>query len=542
MRVRVGARAALGLAVGLGVAVAGAGGAGAQAPEDELRGAMLEAQTRGLADTLAAQRAVIARPVLSGPVEAEHYRLGPGDVLSLEYGGKASGSRSFAVDGEGRVRVPELGVLAAGGRTLAEFRADVLRRLKAYLPGAAMDLRLVQPRTFKLYVLGEVKSPGVVEVVGSARVLEAIEAAGGTTERASTRNVRVVGRGGETGLADLRSFQRTGAWEANPYLQDGDRVVVPLAVERLGVYGAVAAADVYEFRAGDRLSTAIDVAGGLRPEARLDSVQIVRFRSAATLDTLYADLAAVRDGRAEDIPLLADDRVFVRPKADWHRAQGVTIDGEVRFPGGYAIEEGKHRLSEVIGWAGGFNPEAARANVRVERRLDATTRDTEFERLSRMTRAEMTNSEYQTFRGKLALRQASYLVDFSSGVPQPPQSDVLLKDGDRIEVGRLELAVRVDGMVKRPGLIAYQEGLGVRDYVRLAGGPTARAAGGDMRLTRAGSSATQFARDVKKVEPGDFIWVPEKKDVNFWTVFRDVIIVAGQMATIVLVIDQLSQP
>lgn len=490
----------------------------------------------------ALRRGGTSRVVLGGPVDPEQYRLGPGDVLSLEYGGRASGSRTFTVDGEGRARVPELGLETLGGRTLAEVRAEFLRRLKPILPGAELDLRLVEPRTFKLYVLGEVAAPGVVVVVGSARVLEAVEAAGGATERASMRNVRVVRRAGEAVLADLRLFQRTGAWEANPYLQDGDRVILPLAVERMGVHGAVASPALYEFRPGDRLSTSIDLAGGLRPDARLDSALVIRFRGASTLDTLFVDLAAVRDGTAEDLPLAADDRVFVRPKPDWHQAHDVTVEGEVRFPGTYAIEEDKHRLSDVIAWAGGFTPYAALTNVRLERHLDGTTPDVEFERLSRMSRAEMTNSEYQTFRGKLALRQATYLVDFSSGAPRPPEYDVLLKSGDRIGVGRLELSVRVDGRVKRPGLVAYQEGLGVDDYVRLAGGTTKRADAGDMRLTRAGSSTTQFARDVKKVEPGDFIWVPEKRDSNFWAVFRDVVIVAAQLATVVLVIDTVSNP
>jgi protein involved in polysaccharide export with SLBB domain len=283
------------------------------------------------------------------------------------------------------------------------------------------------------------------------------------------------------------------------------------------------------------------LAGGLRPEARFDSVVVVRFRGATALDTLYADLGAIRAGSAADLPLAADDRVFVRPQPEWHPTRQVRVDGEVRFPGTYAIEEGKNHVSEVIAWSGGFTDKAARSNVRLERLLSGTTPDVEYERLSRLSRSEMTNSEYQTFRSKLALRQAAYLLDFSRGAPQPPQSDVLLKDGDRIEIGRLELAVRVDGLVRRPGLVAYQAGLGVSDYVRLAGGTTARAASGDMRLTRAGSGATQYARDVKRVEPGDFIWVPEKKDVNFWVVLRDVVIVAGQVATVVLVVHQLGK-
>src|SRR5262249_53480090 len=128
-----------------------------------------------------------------------------------------------------------------------------------------------------------------------------------------------------------------------------------------------------------------------------------------------------------------------------------------------------------------------------------------------------------------------------AGAPRPAEADVMLRDGDRIDVPRLELAVRVDGSVKNPGLVVYEEGKSTSEYIRLAGGATTHADLSGARVTRAGSSTTLRARDVRKIEPGDFIWVPEKKETNFWLVARDLVIVAGQVATIVLVIDQLNR-
>jgi protein involved in polysaccharide export with SLBB domain len=479
------------------------------------------------------------RPTLAGPVDPASYRLGPGDVLGLEYGGKALDSKTLVVDGEGLVRVPNLGLVKVGGTTLADARADIVKRLRPYLPGATVDLRLLQPRTFKVYVLGEVKSGSVQEVTGSARVSEAIDAAGGTNPSASRRNIRVVHRDGRIEIADLERFERTGDWEANPYLADGDRVIVPVTIERFGIFGAVAQPNFYDFREGDSLNTALRLAGGLRPEARLDSVLIIRFRGAHQLDTLYASIEP-GSGR-EAIAIRADDRVFVRPQPDWKQGRQVTIAGEVNAPGVYAIEEGKSRVSDLVRWAGSFTPQAAPRNVHLERNVAASGTDVEFERLSRLSRSEMTNSEYQTFRSKLALRQSSYLVDFSTGVPQPAEADVPLRDGDRISVPRLELVVRVDGSVKNPGLVTYKGEWSASDYIEMAGGPTRRANVGDARVSRSGSSNTMFARDAHRIEPGDFIWVPEKKDTSFWIVFRDAVIVTGQVATVILVIDQLSK-
>lgn len=486
-----------------------------------------------------AVRQTQGRPSLAGPIDAAHYVLGPGDVLSLEYGGRAFDTKVFTVDSEGRVRVPNLGLVMVGGKTLAQTREEIVRRLKPFVPGATLDLRLLQARTFKVFVMGEVRHPGTQEVTGSARASEAIEGAGGVNPGGSRRSIQVVRRNGDTVVADLDRFEKTGDWDANPYLEDGDRLMAPSLLEHMGVFGAVARPNFYEFRPGDSLSTAIRLAGGLRPEARADSVFIVRFRGAQQLDTLYTSLeGSSRSG----VMLQADDRVFVRSQPQWRPTRQVNISGEVRYPGTYAIQEGQSRVSDLIRWAGGFTPGAAQRNVRLGRNLAPGTDDVEFDRLSRLSRAEMTNTEYQTFRGKLALRQSVYLIDFTAGAPRPAEADVMLRDGDRIDVPRLELAVRVDGSVKNPGLVTFEEGKSTSDYIHLAGGSTTHADVSGARITRAGSTTTLLARDVRRIEPGDFIWVPERKETNFWLVARDLVIVAGQVATIVLVIDQLNRP
>lgn len=493
-------------------------------------------------ESLDERRPLSTGRVLAGPVDPATYVIGPGDVLSLEYGGRAAGSSLLTVDSEGRVRVPSLGLVMVGGRTLAAARADIVKRLQSFLPGAILDVRLLEPRAFKVFVLGEVRQPGVVEVVGSARVFEAIAAAGGEDSTASSRNIRLLRKDGRVVSVDLARFLRIGDWESNPFLEDGDRVVVPVVLDRVGVFGAVAHAGTIEFRPGDSLATLIRLAGGALASARPDSIQILRFRGASEIDTLYASSDPSLSGSGEPVLLQPDDRVFVRGKAQWHPERQVTVGGEVRFPGPYAITEGVTHLSDLIHWSGGFTSQAALRNVKLVRSdHGGQLGDAEFDRLSRLSRGEMTNTEYQTFRSKLAVRQSGYLVDYSTGAPRPPEADVLLRDGDHVEVGRLELAVRVDGSVQSPGLIAYQPDRSVGDYIRLAGGPAHRGNVNDTRVTRAGTGSTLFARDVRVLEPGDFIWVPEKKDTDFWAIFRDVIIIAGQIATVVLVVHQLSR-
>ena len=163
-------------------------------------------------------------------------------------------------------------------------------------------------------------------------------------------------------------------------------------------------------------------------------------------------------------------------------------------------------------------------------------RDIEFERLSRLSRSEMTDAEYQTFKTKLASQQAAYIVDEAELARGRGDFDVLLKDGDLVVVDRALPVVRVAGEVQRPSLLEFQAGRAGRDYINLAGGYTQRADGGKVRLTRAGSNQTIYLREAKVIQAGDFIWVPEKKDINFWGVLKDVLLVSGSVATIVILL------
>ena len=128
----------------------------------------------------------------------------------LEQAKKAPTARQFLVwlqciDGHrerrtrlrlGRLRVPEAGVLSVAGRSLADVRTDVLARLRSIYPAAQVDLRLVGVRSFKVYVAGQVETPGAVQATAATRASEVFTGALALRPEASRRNIelRVVPR------------------------------------------------------------------------------------------------------------------------------------------------------------------------------------------------------------------------------------------------------------------------------------------------------------------------------------------------------------
>jgi protein involved in polysaccharide export with SLBB domain len=221
--------------------------------------------------------------------------------------------------------------------------------------------------------------------------------------------------------------------------------------------------------------------------------------------------------------------------ARFHHLEHATIVGEVESPGAYPLVTGQTRLSDLVKAAHGFLPGADLATIRVFRASRAAESDPVFERLVKLSRAEMTDSEYEILRAMLAERREDFRVDWFR-LEAAPELDILLRHGDVARVDPLIASVRVEGEVRRPGIIGFAPRRTVAEYVRLAGGYSDRAAHGKVRVTRSITGQSLRARDVPEVGPGDLIWVPERGDTSVWKHLQTLITVAAQVATLVIAV------
>lgn len=473
-----------------------------------------------------------------GPVDPSMYVLGPGDILEIVAWGRLNLQYAAEVDPEGRVYLRDVGPIPVAGLTLEEGRKRILSGYRRILSGVSVDIRLKTVRKAIVYVTGAVNTPGAIEANGVTRVSQVIAKAGGLAPTASTRNIRLQHRTGDSLRVDLTRFERLGDVSRNPFVSGGDVIWVPPRLRFVSAQGAVAIPGQVEFVEGETVGDLLRLAGGLKPSADAGGTYLLRYRNETQYDTLAVQLSGTDppDGGS----LLQDrDRVFVRERGDWKVSRTVRVTGEIASPGTYAIENPTMRISEVIAQAGGFTADAARHKVLLFRAPPASQRsDPEFDRLQRLSRSEMTDAEYQVFKTKLASQNGVHLVDFRKIESGDRAHDIAVQEGDSIVVDRLERMVRLGGEVRAPGLVEYERGLRAGDYVKRAGGFSARASKGKMRLTRASSGQTVLVRDAGEIQPGDFIWVPEKREINGWALTRDLIAVAGNIAAIIFVVTR----
>ncbi len=477
-----------------------------------------------------------ARVELPGAVDPDLYRVGPNDVFQLTLYGGISRTEFLEVGPEGTVLLPSVGSVKVDGMTLRVARNEILSRLRPEFRGVSLELRLARPRTFLVYVTGQVTAPGSFDASAALRVSDIIATAK-PAPNAGLRNIEVVHRDQTREVSDLERFNFTGDQTLNPFLRDGDVINIPVASRSVSAQGALSRPGIYELGPQDSLRTLLAIAGGTIPAADSQRVLFTRWTDATRTDSTWSDLVSIDSGRFNP-PLKNGDRVYVYFVPQYQVQNEVTVLGHVQRPGIYPIRVGRERISDVIRSAGGFLPGADLGSISVRRRSQTTAPDDpELTRLLQLSRQELTEAEYSVLRTRLAGQRETYRVDWNQLLQVGPALDILLVGGDIIEVERLVNSIRVDGEVRRPGIVEFQAGMTTMDYIDKAGGYSKRAWKSKVRVTRSVTGQTLLARDVATLDPGDFIWVPERPEATAWQQATILLVAAGQIATIILAID-----
>jgi polysaccharide export outer membrane protein len=169
------------------------------------------------------------------------YRISPGDILSVEVVQDPNLNREVLVLPDGSINFPFAGAVQAGGLTTGQVQAQIAQGISpnfAVQPSVFVNVRQVgQPtftgaRTIDVYFLGEVNSPGLVEVAPGTTLLRGLSLGGGFTNFAATRRIqlrRTNPHTGETSLVtlDYRAVSDGGILRNDPMLADGDIILVP---------------------------------------------------------------------------------------------------------------------------------------------------------------------------------------------------------------------------------------------------------------------------------------------------------------------------
>lgn len=531
----------------------------------------------------ALQREQASALVKSAPIEhavdPREYVVGPGDVLYV-YIAKANFAQKLVINPEGNLLIPSAGTVSLSHLTMQEAKDRIIAKIKSRYLSDEIDVSLAELRSFRVTVSGAVYNPGLVTVNALHRVSEAIRLCGGfikpiqvrsaseqvTVETplqnevaiktskiksdaslalnsASKRNIRVHRKNGEKLHADVEKYELTGDLKANPFLLDGDVIIVPTenTSGHVEIAGAVRTPGVFEFVPGECLKDILDMAHGFAMHADSSFIELFRFEqpnSKPTKITVRLNHSSPDSvTKVLRMALLPDDRLYVRFIPQYHEKRQVEVEGEVYYPGVYALSQQESYLTEIISRAGGFTPDAALANAYIQRMAFEDIQDPEFERLKKMSITDMNDIERDYFKFKQRGRTGGMGIDFVGLFEKGDKSqDVIMQNRDRVVVPAREKTVSVAGQVINPGLFPYEPGRTLAYYIEKAGGYNWNARTSKIRLIKRRTGEWLAPNDSIILEVGDTIFVPEKPVREWWDITKDIITVTAQVATIFLVI------
>ncbi|MEO0225602.1 MAG: SLBB domain-containing protein [candidate division WOR-3 bacterium] len=328
----------------------------------------------------------VAQGALDRPVISDEYVLMPGDECLTHISGGTHYTYPFTVSYEGKAiivlpvgvtyspvlgetrKTETIGAVKISGLTIKQAEDSLTRVFSKYFKNVSVDLTLVGMRTFNVFVSGEVRYPGIVNAYPVDRISEIVKRAGGVTAIGSRSNIKLI-RSDKTEVnVDIEKFETSGDLGVNPYVQDGDLIIVPSIKGMVTVKGAIfgrgayelrvsamttererVSEGIYEIKEGDRISDLIKRAGGVTPWADLNAGYIDRLKPGSiNREKIPIDLYKILIDRDQekDIEVINGDILVIPPKNSY-----VYVMGEIANPGPYPYQPNL-RMSDYIAMAG----------------------------------------------------------------------------------------------------------------------------------------------------------------------------------------------
>jgi polysaccharide export outer membrane protein len=183
---------------------------------------------------LAAILTIVALPSAAAQVPAAasegEYLIGPEDVLDVAVWNSPEITRTVPVRPDGKISLPLVNDVQAGGLTPMQLRAALMKALATYIPSPTVSVIVREIHSFKVTVIGEVKTPGRYEVKSRSTVLDLIAMAGGLSQYAARGRIVVLRQDGGASREMPFAYDRlTGrsAGSENFCVKPGDVILVP---------------------------------------------------------------------------------------------------------------------------------------------------------------------------------------------------------------------------------------------------------------------------------------------------------------------------
>jgi protein involved in polysaccharide export with SLBB domain len=374
------------------------------------------------------------------------YLLGPGDEILVTLWGKVNLDYALIIDSEGKVVIPEIGVLRLSGLTFSGAKSALEKELARYYRASEikMNISMGDLRSMRVFVVGKVLYPGSYTVSPFSTLINALFVSGGPNKSGTMRDIQVKRNGQTITHFDLYDFLLNGDKTKDVRLMPEDVIFIPQAGSMAGIAVDVKVPAIYEMKddtarsGGTTLLDLVAMAGGLTPTAFKGRAQVQRVQDHHLITLVESDLTQA------NFPIKDGDIVRIFPVIE--KKDVVRVFGAVGNPGEFGIEHGVTKMKEVISQSGGLRYYALNE--------------------AELTRVRITQSGPETTKLQIDLKKA---------IADDPSHNILLEDNDYLLVKtvpewRLYKTVEIRGQVKFPEVYSIEKGETLSSLIERAGG------------------------------------------------------------------------
>ncbi|HEY8938377.1 MAG TPA: SLBB domain-containing protein, partial [Cyclobacteriaceae bacterium] len=387
----------------------------------------------------------------------------------------------------------------------------------------------------RVTISGAVFHPGNYGMEQGMTVADLIKKADGVREEASL-NRGIIRRLQDDFTPAIINFnvQDVISGKSNIPVRKEDSVIVFSKLDLRQQYSISIAGEVnrpgsFPYADSMRLEDLVLLAGGLRDAASLKHVEVSRrirkgdYNSKDSAKAIIkqfdisADLSSIA---GEQVLLEPFDEIVIRKSPAYSEQANISVEGEVVYPGQYAIVNKGEHISDLIARSGGLKPEAFPEGAVLLRRTYINSSDSALlnSKLALFYSKLEDSSSISSVRNMMERKYQLLGINLDDIVKKPGSKyDILLEEGDVLKIPKKLQTVQIMGDIYFPKKIRYDRSYTFRDYVRGAGGFTSSALkrrsyvvypNGEVKSTR----KIFFFNRYPKVKPGAEVYVPSRKD------------------------------
>jgi len=162
--------------------------------------------------------------------DSDSYIIGPEDVLYIHVWREDALSRTVPVRMDGKISLPLIDEIQAAGLTPFQLKENLIQKLKQFIDSPNVSVIVTETNSFKVFVTGQVRTPGVYRLRSETTVLQIIPMAGGFTDWANQKKILIIRK--ENGkekriIVNYKKIMKGDDPRSNIILKAGDTIIIP---------------------------------------------------------------------------------------------------------------------------------------------------------------------------------------------------------------------------------------------------------------------------------------------------------------------------